>query len=388
MNVSTPENQPKTRILYVITLSDWGGAQKYVFELACAAQASGHPVQVVVGGKEELYERLIAANIPVVSFESMQRGIGLVSEFKSLFGLMRVIRDFRPDVVHSNSSKAGLLGGIAALLLSVRKSIFTCHGWAFNETSSVAKKSAYWLFHYFTVLVNKTTICVSEAIRRDTKHMSGIQSRLVVIHLGVEETNLVARDAARKKLGPEISDDSLWVGTVGRLDPVKQHDVLIQAFATIHSAFPTVRLLIVGEGAERARLEELVKTHNLQNTVHLSGHIADAQRYMHAFDIFAFPSLSESFGFAAIEAGLAHLPVVASNVGGIPEIITDMQTGLLVPSGNSDAIVTALSKLLNDAGLRAQLGNALHQKVLRDFTEAQMVEKTFALYAKPSAPHN
>lgn len=376
MNVSASSK----RVLFVITLSEWGGAQKYVYDLAVAAQARGDVVRVIVGGTGELMQQLQSAGIDTISFDLMKRGIHTVNEFRVLTRLIREVKAFKPDVVHGNSSKAGLLAAIAGRVSGVHHILYTCHGWAFNETGNVFKKILYWIFHYLTVLVNDTTICVSEAIKRDAYSMPFMRSKLITIHLGVQPTELLPKEAARAELVPIVPANATWIGTVGRLDPVKLHDVLIRAFKVVHDSFPAAILVIVGEGSKRSELEGLIKNLSLTDAVFLCGHKENALRYMQAFDIFAFPSYSESFGFAVAEAGLAALPVVASNVGGIPEIITDGEQGLLVKRANVEALSGALIKLISEPALRTQFGNKLKEKILRDFTKERMIEKTFALY--------
>jgi glycosyltransferase involved in cell wall biosynthesis len=380
MDVSVPTPQKPKKVLYVITLSDWGGAQKYVFELACAAKARGCTVQVVIGHGHELTQCLHAAGVTTISLTSMRCGIGLFSEISSLFSLIRIIWKFQPDIVHGNSSKAGLLAALAARICSVKEVIFTSHGWAFNETKNVLKQKIYQLFHNVTIILNDRTICVSDAIYRDAQRMWFTKTKLVVIHLGIQEGPFLTREVARTTLVPGSTTHPLWIGAVARLDPVKQLDVLIRAFSFIAARDPQSRLVIVGEGGERAKLEEVIRSHFLQKQVFLIGHRQEAQRYMKAFDIIALPSLSESFGFVIAEAGLANVSVVASNVGGVPEIITNNETGLLVPTGDEHALADALHTLAQDPALRARYGTALREHVLQAFTESCMLEKTFALY--------
>jgi glycosyltransferase involved in cell wall biosynthesis len=310
----------------------------------------------------------------------MQRGIGFFSEFSSLLSLMHIMRTFQPDLVHANSSKAGVLAPIAANLTGIHRNIFTSHGWAFNETHSASKKIAYRIFHYIGLFLSDTVICVSEAIKRDVERWPFIASKLTVIHLGVESIDLIPKDEARAALMPDWLAMT-WIGCVARLDPVKQLDVLIRAFGAIASRFPDARLIILGEGSLRHELEALIKELSLEGRVALPGYREHAQRYMRAFDMTVLPSLSESFGFVLAESGLASVPVIASDVGGVPEIITNGQTGVLVPSGDSTALAAAFEKLLSDISLRKRLGDALYEKVLRDFTKGKMIEKTFALYS-------
>jgi glycosyltransferase involved in cell wall biosynthesis len=375
----TPELGPKKRILYAITKANWGGAQRYVYDLAVAAKGAGHEVLVVSGSEGELTTRLRHADVMVAPIAAMQRDIKLAAEWRSFKDLVRYIRSFKPDVVHANSSKAGGLAGLAARLVGVKRIIFTAHGWAFNEDRPLWQRIIIWWFHYATVLLAHTTICVSEAMRREARSMPLVQGRFQVIHNGISEVPLRARGDARHALAPSLTLP-FWIGTIAELHPTKQLDVLIRAFATLEDTVPDSALVIMGEGEDRGRLTALIHQLQLTDRILLLGHVSDAPSYLSALDIFALPSRSESFGFVLLEAGMATLPVVASNVGGIPEIIENNETGLLVPPGDTNALADALSLLAGDAALRTRLSAAFHAHVLARFSKKETTEKTLALY--------
>lgn len=369
----------KHRILYVVTKASWGGAQRYVYDMALGARALGHEVLVVTGAPEELTTRLTRAGILVRSISLLKRDVSLLHEFQVFGELIQIMREYKPTVVHSNSSKAGGLVSFAARLSGVPQILFTAHGWAFNEDRPRWQKLFIWFLHYATVLLSHTTICVSSAMKRDARHMPFVGHKLHVIHNGVQEYPMASREDAQMILAPHISFP-IWIGTIAELHPTKQVSVLIEAFARIQDAYPNATVVVMGEGSERMRLEELVRLHGLQDRVRLRGHVEDASAYLNALDIFVLPSRSEGLGYVLLEAGLAHLPVIASNVGGIPEIIEDTVTGSLFPSADVDALAGLLVQYLDDAHLRARMGDALHKRVISDFSLEKMVSKTLALY--------
>lgn len=369
----------KHRILYVITKANWGGAQRYVFDMATSAREQGHEVLVAVGSDGDLVSRLVASGVPTVSVRSMQRDFDLWKEFRVAHELRDIIHRFRPTVVHGNSSKAGGVVSFIARLMNVPRIIFTAHGWAFNEDRPRWQKLLIWFAHYGTVLLSHTTICNSEATYRDARSMPLAKGHTVVIHLGVSEATLLTREDARHLLAPHISFP-LWIGTIAELHPVKRIDTLIRAFSKIKDAHPTATLVIMGEGQERLRLEALIRDLGLESRVRLRGHVDQAQSYMNALDLFVLSSRSEGLGYVLLEAGLAGLPVVASNVGGIPEVIEHDVTGLLVPPGDPDALADALIRCLADSALRSRLSSTLRARVLKDFSKKAMVERTLALY--------
>ena len=368
----------KRRILYVITLAWWGGAQRYVFDMAQAAKEQGHTVAVVTQDGE-LTDRLRAAGIEVFVIPEFTRDIGISSELTSFAKLFKIIRQFNPDVLHVNSSKAAGLGGLSARILGVGRIIFTAHGWAFNEKRPGWHMPLIWLAHYATVLLSDTTICVSKAIRRNVADMPLVQNRLTVIHNGVSAGACLSREEARFLLAPHISFP-VWIGTIAELHPNKRLDTLIRAFANLADAYPDTNLMIMGGGQERVMLEELVRILDLESRVRLRGHVENASAYLNALDIFVLPSRTEALGYVLLEAGLAGLPVSASDVGGIPEIIEDGRTGMLFPSGDVDALETSLRAYLENPELGKRMGSALKAHVEMHFSKERMVRDTLALY--------
>jgi len=376
------KNSPK-RILYVITKANWGGAQRYVFDLANASTDAGHDVLVVSGNEGPLTERLKEASIKTRTIAAMKRDISIMDEFRSFKTLLNIIDEFRPDVLHGNSSKAGALAALAGRLKGIDTIVFTAHGWAFNEGRPRWQKMIIGLFHYATVLLAHKTICVSRAIRQDAAWMPFVAKRFSVIHNGVSEGTLLSREEARMKIAPDLArgfPNALWIGSIAELHPTKGLDTLVEAFAAIAHELPSTVLVLMGDGNEWAKLEKLVQIYDLPDRVVLSGFVKDASTYLNALDMFVLPSRSEALGYALLEAGLASLPSIGTRVGGIPEVLDDGETGLLVPPGKSILLSQALTELVNDPALRNRLGTALHEKVRSEFSIAAMTEKTLALY--------
>ena len=390
MEVAPSTHLKQARILYVITKPTWGGAQKYVFELAVGARKAGHEVTVACGAQGELTKRLEDAGVPVVSVPGLGRDIAPISDIKALISLTKLITVLQPDIVHGNSSKAGLVAAIAARFARVPRIIFSAHGWAFNESRPVWQKGIFAVFHLITVWLSDSVICVSEAVKRDSSWMPFSAKKMIVIPLGIAPVILESKGSARAKLAPAsnaqsalIQSSPVWIGTLAELHPTKGLDVAIAAFTLIAPQFPQTALLLIGEGQDRNRLVELAKNSGFSKRILFCGHIRHAAECLSALDIFLFPSRSEALGFAALEAGNASLPVVASNIGGIPEVIENGVSGLLVPVNDVHGFAHALSSLLSAPELREKLGQTLHEKVLKDFSQGQMLEKTLALYKNP-----
>lgn len=367
------------KILYVITKANWGGAQRYVYDLATAARDAGHEVKVIYGEPGVLSARLADEGIPAIRVKELERNLNIKNDWL----VYRWLRDFftheRPDVVHINSSKAGGLGALAARAAGVPLIVFTAHGWAFNESRPWWQKILIWKLAGLTVLLSHKTICVSEAIKKDIRSFPFVRNKLVVIRNGVACEALVPRSAARKMLAPH-SSALYWIGMLSELHPTKRVDDAIRAFAPIAARYNDTGLYIISEGVERARLEQLITDLHLRKRVMLLGFVKDAPRYFSAFNMFIHASQSEALALAILEAGCASLPVVATHVGGIPEIITSGEHGLLVPVHNPATLTAAMESLMRDPQRAAELGTRLHMRVLAEFSKERMVAETLALY--------
>ncbi len=368
-----------SKILYVITKSSWGGAQRYVYDLATATKKAGYDVAVAYGEEGELALKLATAGIRTVRTSNLRRDMGLFTELRAFFSLIKLFRTERPNVVHLNSSKAGILGVLAARIAGVQKIIFTAHGWAFNEMRSWWQKIIIYKLAWLTVLLSHQTICVSNAVFRDIRWLPFVRRTCIVIHNGIECCEMLSRDAARAELAPH-SVGQYWIGMISELHPTKRVNDAIRAMKIIAEKHPKAILIVIGEGQERQKLEDLIRELHLRNHVSLSGFKNDAGRLLPAFDLFVHCATSEALGLAILEAGCASLPVVATRVGGIPEIIPDDDHGLLVPPHNPEALAIAIDFLINNPPLAHELGARLHARVLYDFSLEKMLLKTIALY--------
>lgn len=370
---STPK-----KILYVITKSNWGGAQRYVYDLAVAAQAAGNEVLVAAGGNGELITRLTQADVTVYPIPGLVRDVSLGNEWVAFNALVALFKKERPHVVHLNSSKAGI-AALAARLAGVPHVVFTVHGWAWNEDRPLWQKlliaGAYWI----TLLLSHTVIVVSKAAKDQAHFLPFVQKKFHVIHNGVHPIAFLSRSEARARLLPDC-ERKFWIGTIAELHPVKGLPVLIEAFEHFLADIPDAELVLIGEGQERGALEQQMKVEGVYERTLLAGHVPNAATYLNAFDIFVLPSRSEGLAYVLLEAGQAGLPVVATNVGGIPEIIEDQKTGILVPYGDRQALTRALLILAQAETLRTSIATHLKEKVGSDFSLARMTKETFALY--------
>lgn len=362
------------KVLYVITKGNQGGAQRYVYDLA-RSLSSGYEAVVAIGGEEGswLQKACTALGIRTVTLATVRRDVSASQDSASLGALIKLFRKERPAIVHLNSSKMGVVGAVAARIAGVKRVIFTAHGWAYNEKRSPLVRAFFWLAHAVTMLLVDVTIANSVA----TARVAPIQWKLKIIPLGIGEQKFLSREEARAALGLDLS--TTIYGSIAELHKNKGLDVLVDAVSYMIQG---THLVIIGGGEKKAALIAKITAKKLKDRVMLAGHKDDAAQYLKAFDIFVLPSRTESSGYVLLEAGLAGLPVVASNVGGIPEIIEDGVTGLLVPPENPRALSDAIQKLIADPSLREKFGSALTSKVTHDFSLERMVDETVKIYTK------
>lgn len=298
------------KLLYVVTKSNWGGAQRYVYDLATSAKTRGYDVAVAFGGAGELSARLREAGVRTIELQALTRDIG-GSDIAAYRELARVLRTERPDVLHLNSSKAGLLGGLAGRLNGIQKIVFTSHGWPFKEDRGMLSKSIIWLASWATALCAHMVIAVSDSELALARKLPGCAGKAVRIYNGID-INMPFGDGAaiRAAFPPGVH----ITGTVGELTYNKNHLALIEEARQK----PDMYVAIVGEGELRGFLESKVQEYGLQDRVKLFGFML-AQEVMKGFDTFALPSIKEGLAYVVLEARAAGLPVVANRVGGVGE---------------------------------------------------------------------
>ncbi len=368
------------KILYVITKANWGGAQKYVHDLALAARERGHDVIVAYGEDGLLSEKLFSSGVPLRHIESLGRDIHWKAEMTAFKDLTAFIKEERPDIVHVNSSKGGL-ALLAARIAHVPRIIFTAHGWAFNEDRPFWHRILMHAVYAATVILSHKTICVSKAVRHDLAWFPDVLRRFTVVYNGVALPVFKERGEARAQLAPGLAD-AYWLGMVAELHPTKRVEDAIRALAELSPSHPDLALVVMGDGELKEWLMEYAAHYKVSDRTVFTGFVDDAASYLSALDLFLMPSRSEALALALIEAGYAGLPVVASRVGGIPEVVRHKHTGLLVPRQNPHALARAIRTLLESPEEARSYGAALKESVAMRFSKERMVEETFAVYGE------
>jgi len=366
-----------SKILYLVTQSEWGGASRYVFDLATHF-ASDYKIAVAAGGNDELFTKLSEKNIENYKLKNLVREINLIKDIKAYFEIKKLIRKIKPDILHLNSSKAGVIGAIAGRHTNVKKIIYTVHGFVFNEPMAGWQKQIYIWAEKFSAKYKDKLICVSE-YDRQTGIINKITSenKLITINNGIEPIDFLSKAAARQKLN--LPQDEIIVGTIANFYLTKGLTYLITAAKKITKVMPNLIFRLIGFGRLENQLKADIKKLGLENKFFL-GKILNAKEYLLAFDIFVLPSVKEGFSYTILEAMQAGLPIVATRVGGIPEMIQDKINGLLVPPADSQALADAIIELLKNKNLAIQLGNQAKIDINQKFNLDKMVFATEKVY--------
>ena len=360
----------RPRILILITLAEVGGAQTYVAQLL-PALAERYEVVVAAYGPGPLREATRAAGARFVALRQVRRDLHPVRDALGLLELVALIRRERPDLVHVNSSKAGALGRLAALVARTPVRVFTVHGWAFKAHSGAAAALFRWADRLLAP-VTTVTICVSE-----TERATGLAARTCRAARTVVIPNAV--DVARARQARPAGDPPRIV-SVGRLSAPKDPLTLLRALPALGAR--AYSLDLVGGGREPEAVEAELRALGLGDRVRLLGERHDVPELLAAADVFVLSSRSEGAPLSVLEAMAAGLPVVASAVGGVPELVVDGETGLLVPPGEPAALAEALARLLDDPGLRERLGAAGRERARDRFDLRGLRAAHLELYAR------
>ena len=363
----------KKKLFLVITKGTWGGAQRYVFDLARSLKDT-YAITLVAGTNGRLFSEAQRAGIRTVRIPSLDRDIRAGDDMRACSALWKLFRAERPDIVHLNSAKAGGVGALAARLAGVERIVYTVHGWAFNEPVSTTVRLFRIAASFMTQLLAHRTISVSHF----DELLAPLKSRTCTIHNGIEQPVFMGRTDARQELTTllDIPPDAYLFGTIAEHHTNKGLDILIEAAFLVDGA----HFILIGDGEERLHLEAKIRELGLGDRVHLTGFIPDAARLIPAFDTYVLPSRKEGLPYVLLEAGLAGVPVIATAVGGVPEIVMDQVSGDLVHAFNDFALAESLQEFMVSPNTRARYAEALRERVERDFTLARMVEETAEVY--------
>jgi len=384
-------SNPPVKVLRVIARLNVGGPALHVAYLTAGLAERGYDTTLVAGtiarGEESMAFVADAHNVHIETLSELHREISPIRDLRAILRLARLIRRERPAILHTHTAKAGAVGRIAALLAGDARPpivVHTFHGHVlrgyFGRTMTFGFRTLErWLARTTTSLV-----AVSPEVRDDLVALRvAPASKFTVVRLGIDLAHRIASDGAqrretRRQMG--LRDDAFVVGWVGRMTAVKNTDSLVRALQTLVDLGVDARLLLVGDGPDRDHLERYAHELGVMKRCLFLGYQEDVARFYDAIDALVLPSVNEGTPVSVIEALAAGRPVVATRVGGVPDIVRDGVDGYLVAPGDPSELAERLVRLARDPDRRARMGADGRARVLQRYTVARLVDDVDLLY--------
>lgn len=362
-------------ILYFTNSTLWGGVEEHICGLLRNLSRDAFRTELVCDPL--LYERFrwaVSEDIPVRALRLSSLG-----DFAGALRLASLLRRERFHIVHSHMFWSSLFASPIARLCGVPIIVETLHG---TEAWRKGWKANYLIDRATTRFVSKY-VAVSEYDARFLQEKKGVaRKKIAVIHNGAEvgrfSSTTSKRKALRQAMGFEDSDCILIM--VARFHAGKGHRILFEAMRELVGAHPRLKLICLGQGDEEVQLRELRRALGLESCIQLAGQQQNVAEWLAAADMNVLPSFYEGLPLTILEAMAAGLPTVASNVGGIPDVIEDGANGILVPPGDSHKLAAAISQLIEDCAMRTRMGEAARDRVSQRFTLEQQVSSTENMY--------
>jgi len=354
-------------ILILITKADIGGAQVHVLEILKRLNQRYRFV-LATGENDYLSERASQLGIEVRVLNHLKRPINLSEDRRAYTECVSLLREIKPDLLHSHSSKAGVIGRLAAWRVGI-PSIFTAHGWAFTEGAPAIQRAYGLLLESLLCRLPGRVVTISDYDFQLAKHYRvGTSRNRFLVKNGISQPGIIK---------PSSSRGELQILTIGRLSPVKNHAMLLDALAALSLPF---HARIIGDGECRTELQSKIKSLDLEQKVELLGEVTQTTEYLAKADIFVLSSNYEGLPLSVLEAMSMGLPVIATDVGGVKEAVLNEQTGLLSVRKDAMQFAKNIAKLESRPELRKQYGERAQSHYAQNFTADRMVRELESIY--------
>ena len=385
----------KVKVLHVITRLDKGGSAENILLTTLGLDKNKYDVALVKGlslesdmsveERTSLDEGLKQAElkgVKLITVSSLIRRINPMLDLRAFFRLYRIFLQEKPAIIHTHTSKAGILGRWASFFARVPIVVHTPHGHIFYGYHGKIKTKLFILIEKLTASLTDKIITLTE--KEKEEHIQFNISKLdkfVVIHSGVKledfSKNFDNTEELKRDLGIPITDSI--VGTVGRLVEIKGHKYFLDAARLVLNKIANVTFILIGDGHLMTELIAHTSTLGIENKVIFTGWRSNVAQLINAFDIFVLPSLNEGMGRVLVEAMAMGKPIVASDIGGIPDLVKDGANGILFPPRDVDAMAKAILKLLLDRELARKMGKE-GERISLNYDTGAMVKKIEGLY--------
>jgi glycosyltransferase involved in cell wall biosynthesis len=377
---------PRARVLRLFSRLNIGGPSLHVILLSQGLRPFGYDTRLVIGRESPREGNMLALaaerDVACETMSGLGREIAPLSDLRALFGLVRLMRAWRPAIVHTHTAKAGVLGRLAARAARVPTVVHTFHGHVLRGYFSPPKEKLFRGLEAFLARAADALVAVSESVKRDLVELRVAPApKIRVIPLGLELGALAGtlpRGTLRREAG--IPDDAPLVGIVGRLVAIKDVPSFLSAARRVRERRPDARFAIVGDGEERAALEQQTTALGLAGAVHFFGWRRDLAAVYGDLDVVVNSSLNEGTPVALIEALAAARPVVATAVGGTPDLVGRDERGLLVPPGEPEALAAAVVAVLEGSEASRGRAQAGREHVLAQHSSERLFHDMDALY--------
>jgi glycosyltransferase involved in cell wall biosynthesis len=375
----------KIKVCQVITRMDWGGSPDVLRLLCWKLDPDIYELKIFIGSTSHPSEKtrlFFAAFEPQITFvPELKREIDLWNDWLAFWKLFRVFKKEKFDIVHTHTAKAGALGRLAACLAGVPAIIHTPHGHNFYGYFNRFFSAAIILIEKFLSIFTCKIMVLTQLERNDyLKFRVAGDKKIILIYMGLELDKFIGQNPQKFRSNLNIDPSEKLVGFVGRLDPIKGAQVFVRAAGLCLKADTRAKFILAGEGALRRKLEESAESAGFNGRVIFVGWREDVADVMSALDILVLPSLNEAAGMVLIEAQSLGVPVIASNVGGIPEMIKQGQTGILVPANDPEALASAIKELLSDPQRLQAMSEAGRSWVKSRFKAEDMTARIIDVY--------
>ncbi len=380
-------------ICHIITRTIIGGAQENTLLTCEGLQRRGHRVTLMAGptsGPEgSLLPRVQASGYEYIEVPALIRAVNPWCDARALREMESILRRLNPDIVHTHSSKAGILGRFAAARAGVPGIVHTIHGMSFNRTQPWLVQRLYIALEKRAAHVSHAIVTVADAmIKQSTRAGVCEPEKMLTVYSGMDvaafSPGLYRREQVRGAWGIKPDDDVLVVGVIARLFRRKGYEQLLPILSEAAPRDPRLRFVWVGDGAQRAEYEAELARRGLRERTTLTGLVAPEKipELLAGFDILAHSSQWEGLPRVVVQALLMRVPVVAFDIDGTPEVVLNRKTGRLIPLGDLSGFAGAIVELAADAAARRAYGAAGRAHCLERFDHNRMVDQLEALYQR------
>ncbi len=375
----------KIKIAQVITRMDWGGSPDVLRIICQKLDPDIYELEIFIGSTSypsaKTSSFFAAFKDKITFIPELKREISLWNDLLAFWKLCQVFNKRKFDIIHTHTAKAGALGRLAARLAGVSIIIHTPHGHNFYGYFNKFFSEAIILIEKFLATFTDRIIALTGLEKTDYLKFKVIGERkLILIHMGLELEGFLPADSVKIKEKLKIGPGEKVVGFVGRLEAIKGADFFVQAAGLCLKNSANVKFILVGEGSKRRKLEEKVNSEGLKEQIIFVGWQEDVASIMGILDILVLPSLNEAVGIVLLEAQSLGVPVIASNVGGIPEMVNPEASGILVPPAEPEILALAISQLLADSQRLQDMSRSAKDWVKDRFKADRMCEKVIDVY--------